>query len=125
MTPIESKALALISVRRRVAASEAEQKQRDEVRQSMLTDVEAASLVQAFRRTRGDRECSAQEVTDLLNEVISIRFISACTNLAANDLIDIDLDPSLPPSDRLVFTWRKDIDEALARVVQERTKSEK
>ena len=120
MTPIEAKALALVAVSKIEAKGAADQQKRDDMRRSMLTDNEAENMILALMRTRGDRGLTTQEATDALNEIISIRFMHTCIELAMKGLIDIDYDLTQPVNDRLVFRQRKDIDDTLREVVAQR-----
>jgi len=120
MTLTEAKALALVAVGKIEAKSAVDQQQRDAMRQSMLTDEEAENLILSVMRQRGDRGATEQEVTDMLNECISARFISCCVDLAAKGLVDIDFDPTQPVNDRLVFKQRTELSDTIKDVLRRR-----
>lgn len=120
MTPTEAKALALVAVSKIEAKSAVEQRKRDDMRQSMLTDTEAENLILSVMRSRGDRGATEQEVTDMLNECISIRFVACCVDLAVKGLLEIDFDQTQPVNDRLVFRNRESIQDTIKEVLHRR-----
>jgi len=120
MTPIEAKALALVAVSKIEAKGAVDQQQRDDMRRSMLTDTEVENMILSLMRSRGPRGITAQETTDAMNEIITIRFLGACIDLALKGLLDIDFDLTQPMNDRLIFRQRKDIEDTLRDVIQRR-----
>lgn len=120
MTQKEAKALALVAVGRQEAKTAVESQRREELRRSFLTDDEAEELILGVMRARGDRGANEDEVTAILNDCISTRFMSSCVDLAAKGLLDVDYDPTQPVGDRLVFKYRKDLDATIKDALQRR-----
>ena len=118
MSPIQSKALALVAVGRIEAKSAAEQQQRESIRQAMLSDKEAENLILSILRVRGGRGATEAEVTKMVNECVAARFMSACVDLACKGLVDVDYDPDKPEFDRLVFKRRPDIEDLLKEALE-------
>lgn len=120
MTATDAKALALVAVGKIEARSAAERQQRENIRQSMLTDHEAETLILSAMQSRGDMGLPEREGTDMLNECIAARFIACCVDLAAKGLISINYNPANPVGERLVFTQREDIKDTLREVINRR-----
>ena len=120
MTPKEAKALALVAVGRQEAKSAVDNQRRDELRRSFMTDAEAEELILGIMRVRGTQGANEDEVTALINECISARFMASCVDLAVKGLLDVDYDPTQPVGDRLVFKYRKDLDATIKDVLQRR-----
>ncbi|MGV0949315.1 MAG: hypothetical protein ACOYB3_01490 [Azonexus sp.] len=102
------------------AKSAAEAHRNDEIRQSMLTDDEAETLVLSLMRVRGDRGATEDEMKSMLNEVIVTRFMATCGDLAAKGLIDVDYNPDAPDNEKLEFKPRTEIESTLREVLQRR-----
>ena len=120
MTPSHAKALALVAVGRIEANSAVEQQQRDHVRQTMLTDDEAESLISAIMRRRGERGATETEVLTLVNECMTMRLLSSCVDLAVKGLVDVDIDLSKPVNEQIAFFQRKDIEGEIRAAIKER-----
>lgn len=120
MTPREAKALALVAVSKIEAKSAAEEQSRDEARKTMLDDNEAENIVRSLIRQRGDRGITDLEAQTVLNEIITLRFMATCADLVCKGLIDVDYDPELPETDRLVFKRRDDISDDLRDALNRR-----
>lgn len=121
MTPQEAKALAMVAVGKIEAHAAADQRHRDEMRQSFLTDQEMEQVILAVFRSRGDDGIvTDEEVKHIINEIITIRFMNSCTELVLKGLLNVDYDPTLPPNERLVFKARRDIQGSLKEALQRR-----
>jgi hypothetical protein len=130
MNNAEAKALALVTVKK-IAAKDAEEVlERTKMRQTMLSDVEAEEMISSFARARGTRGVTEDEIVALLNESVGLKFLVTCIDLAAKGMMNVDIDMTQPPTDRLVFAPRKDISGAIRDVIaakklqNERAKSE-
>ena len=113
MTTIEAKALALVAVGKIEARLAAAQQERGVMCQAMISDAEIENLILGIMRQRPDRRATEQEVADMVNECVELRVLATCVDMAARGLIDVDLDPSLPPNERLVFRQRTDLQDAI------------
>lgn len=113
--------MALVAVGKIEAKSASDQLRRDDMRQSFVNDQEIEQIILAVFRSRGNRLVTDEEVQNIINEIITIRFMNSCTELVTKGLLDVDYDPTLPPNERLVFKSRKDIAEPLQAALQRRT----
>lgn len=123
MTPLEAKALSIVATSKMDAHRTADDVNRREVCRAMMSDEEVENLLAEFFRARGGRGATEQEATDMVNDVIALRFMAGCAELAIKGLMDIDYNPNNPPADRLIFRYREDLDPSLKAVTAARRRA--
>lgn len=120
MNQNEAKALSLVAVSRIQAKTAADDSVRHDVAQKFMNDDEIENIFLALLRVRGARGVSEDELLKVINECAATRFMSACVDLAAKGLLDVEFMPDLPEGEQVVFRARSDIDSQVRDVLNAR-----
>lgn len=109
MTQDEAKVLSLVAVEKIEQKTTEREKEKEEMRKTLLTDAEATEILRALIRKRGGYGFSEKEAQSLLNTAIWVRFLNSCIELTLKGLIDVDIDMDKATGENLTFSSREDI----------------
>jgi hypothetical protein len=109
MNATQAKTLAILNVQKRSAREEENERKRDAMRASLITDNEIEEIILGVMRTREDQAVTTADMADIINMIIADRFMAVCSELAGKGLVDVAYYPERPVGERIEYKWRNDL----------------